>query len=528
MPVIGNALVVDGTGRPGYPADLLVDAGVISAIEHAGVIAGHGRPDVIDAGRQVVCPGFIDVHSHADHAPLLAQDDLAKIRQGVTTEVVGNCGFSLAPIAPGAEDAFLTGHGLMFDCDYRGWHTPSELFAELDRHPGVTNSCALIGHGALRSAVLGPTSRPATGADVVAMGRLLCDALDAGAFGMSTGLIYPPGRYSDVEELAALAAYLPAERVYASHIRDEGDHLLRSIVEALTVGRRAGCRVQISHLKSAGTRNWGGVARALEVIDAARDTGLAVSQDVYPYDAASTLLSMCLPPWVDEGDSTATLARLRDRSLRAAMRDQVNGPPIDDWENIVAGAGGYHRLLVCATGSGRFAGSTVSELADDLGMDPFDAIVHVLVEEELNASMVVFDMSEGDVETALCSPFSSIGSDGGVAAAGDGQHPRLFGTFPRVLGRYVRRRRLLELPEAIRRMTSLPAATFGVPDRGVLAVGKVADLVCFDPETVEHPGDYARPSAEPVGISWVMQSGHVTVENGRWRGVRRGYRLTPA
>jgi N-acyl-D-amino-acid deacylase len=532
MVVVANAHVIDGTGAAGYPADLLIRDGVIVAIENAGVIAGPATApesaELIDAAGLVVCPGFIDVHSHADHAPLLEQDDLAKIRQGVTTEVVGNCGFSLAPIARGTEDAFLTSHRWLFDCDYRGWHSPTELFDELDRHPGVTNLCPLIGHGALRLAVLGHENRPARAEDVAGMGRVLREAIDYGAFGMSSGLLYPPGVYSTVDEMAALASYLPADRVYATHMRDEGDHLLASIEEALTVGRRAGCRVQISHLKAAGRQNWGGVARALERIDDARGSGLAVAQDAYPYAAASTMLRICLPPWVHEGDAHAVLARLRDRTLRATMREQVQSQDGDGWENLVAGAGGYDGLLVCATGSGRFEGRTVAQLADDLALDPFDALIHVLVSEELDASMVVFDMSEHDVETALLSPFTSIGSDGGVAAAGNRQHPRLFGTFPRVLGRYVRERGLLALPEAIRRMTSFPAATFGVPERGTVAVGKIADLVCFDPGTVGHPADFLSPDAEPVGIAWVMQSGHRTLEHGRWAGVRLGSRLAPA
>lgn len=525
--LITNAFVFDGTGADGFHANLLIEQGVITAIVRSGTTEHVAVENVIDAAGMVVCPGFIDVHSHADHAALLSEDDLAKIRQGITTEIVGNCGQSLAPIAHGAEDEFWDEFRPLFDCAYLGWHKPSEFFEILDRHPGVTNSCPLVGHGALRMAVLGTSSSPSTPGDMAAMGWLLRDALDAGAFGLSTGLLYPPGMYGTTEELVALARQLPAGRIYATHIRDEGDKLLPSIQEALTVGKHADCRVQISHLKAAGSHNWGAVKHALEAIDASRQDGLLVSQDVYPYDAASTALSACLPPWAHDGGSATTLAILRDPAALARLRRDVHGQAGGDWENIVAGAGGYDRLLVCSTASDRFVGRTILELSDELGLEPFDTLAHVLREERLHAEMVVFDMSEDDVDTVLCSPFTMIGSDGGVAAAGDGQHPRLFGTFPRVLGRYVRERQVLQLSEAIRRMTSLASATFGVPNRGEVAVGKAADLVCFDPETVGHPGDFRQPSAHPKGIVWVMQSGTVTVKAGQWQGIRMGRRLAP-
>ncbi|MBV8933573.1 MAG: D-aminoacylase, partial [Kutzneria sp.] len=522
--LIRGAEVVDGTGATPFAADIVVDEGVITGVEVPGSVPADRFAAHLDAAGLVVCPGFIDVHSHADSSPLLDEDDLTKIRQGVTTEVTGNCGFSLAPIARGREEEFLGGLKL-FTFRYTGWHRTDELFEVTAARGGVTNTCPLVGHGALRAAVLGLGSRTAGPDDVRAMGTLLTEALEAGAFGMSTGLIYPPGMYSDTEELQALASFLPADRVYATHMRSEGSGLLRSIDEALSIGRTAGCRVEISHLKSVGKANRGGITAAMGLLDRARSDGLAVTQDVYPYNASSTMLSICLPPWVHEGGKEQALRRLRDPAALVEMRRQIEDTKApSSWERVIDGVDGYGAIVVSATASHRYEGRTLRQIADDLGIEPFDALIRVLVEERLSVMMVDFCMAEADVEAVLGSPFTAIGSDGLPVGGGGLSHPRLHGTFPRVLGRYVRSRALLELPEAVRRMTSLPAEVFAVPRRGTVETGKVADLVCFDPDSVDHPGDYANPAVPPTGIAWVMQSGHVVVDHGRWCGTRRGVR----
>lgn len=525
--LISNATLVDGTGAAEFPADLVVEHGRVAAIEAPGSVAGDRFARRIDAGGLVVCPGFIDTHSHADNAPFLADDDLTKINQGVTTEVTGNCGKSLAPIAGDGSEA-LRELQRFFTFGYEGWHSAAELFAAVDAHGSVTNVCPLVGHGTLRLATIGPANRAAGQAEIEAMGALLTEAIEAGAYGMSTGLIYPPGVYSTTDELAAVASFLPPERLYTTHMRNESDDLLASIHEALTIGRRAGCRVHISHLKSSGHANWGGTEAALEVLDAARDEGLPVTQDVYPYDAASTVLGTCLPPWVHEDGDEAVLRRLQNPRDLARMRAEIEDPRADaGWENLIMGAGGYGGILVVSTRSHRYEGRTLEQLAQELAVEPFEALVRVLVEEELAVSMVEFSMSERDVESVLRSPFTVVGSDGLAPGAGGRPHPRLYGTFPRILGRYVRERRVISLVEAIRRMTSLPAEIFGVPQRGTVAVGKVADLVCFDPATVDHLGDYLDPTVAPTGIAWVMQAGHVVVDRGVWAGTRRGSRLAP-
>ena len=525
--LIRGARVIDGTGAPEYPADLWIRDGRIAAIAAAGELAVPAGAREVDATGLVVAPGFIDVHSHADNAPVLADDDLTKLAQGVTTEVTGNCGYSLAPVAPSREEAFLADSERLFSFPYSGWRSSAEWFAEIDRRGTVVNVCPLVGHGTLRIAAVGAEARAATPAELDEMGRLLREALEAGAFGFSSGLIYAPGCYSDTGELAHLARQLPADRVYATHMRDESGRLLESIDEALAVGRASGCRVQVSHLKAAGRQNWGGVARALERLDAARAAGVAVTQDVYPYAAASTSLGICLPPWAHDGGTEATLRRLADPEDRARMRAQILAGDDGTWENVLEGAGA-DGIMIADSRSHRFEGLTLVEIAAELGVDAVEALLTVLREEALDVRMVVFDMSEDDLVAALRSPFTAIGSDGLPPGRAGRQHPRLYGTFPRVLGRFVRELGVLSLPEAIRRMTSLPAEIFGVPERGTIEVGRIADLVCFDPAEIAHPGSYTVPELPPTGIRWVMQRGHLGLVDGVWSGHRHGERLRPA
>lgn len=525
---VADALVVDGTGSAPYPAHILLDGGRIAAIERDAATAQAWDAAVVDAGGQVVCPGFIDVHSHADNAPFLGTDDLTKIAQGVTTEVTGNCGLSMAPLdGPHAADAreAMFEHFPLRD---GAWSSTEQLFAAIDELGSVTNLCPLIGHSTLRTAVMGRQARRPTAEDTGRMADLLGEAVAAGAFGLSSGLIYPPGLYANTEELAALAAVLPDGRVYATHMRNESDLLMESIEESLRTVQGARCRLQVSHLKSSGRTNFGGVERALERLDEARAQGVPVAQDVYPYDAASTFLSACLPPWAHDGGAAATLERLQDPATLERLRSEIETDEPCGWENLIQGADGYQGILVVSTGSGRFAGRTLQQLAADLDVEPFDAFVHVLVSEHLNAQMVEFCMSENDVETVLRSPYTAVGSDGLSPGRAGCPHPRLYGTYPRVLSRFVRERRVLDLAEAIRRMTSLPAELFSIPERGTVAVGMVADLVCFDPARIAHNGDFLNPSVPPEGIDWVMMAGRAVMTGGAWHGTRRGRRLEPA
>ncbi|HLI36709.1 MAG TPA: D-aminoacylase [Streptosporangiaceae bacterium] len=524
--LIKGAEVADGTGGPVARQDILLSGG---RIEASGPPGAYDSADcqVIVASGLVVAPGFIDVHSHADNAPLLDDDDTSKILQGVTTEVTGNCGFSLAPVDP-AHDGLLASFAsrLFPPLGYR-WRSFADFLRATDARGYVTNYAPLVGHGTLRLAVLGMADRQPDGGELDRMGRLLGEALDAGAFGMSTGLIYPPGVFAATSEIIELAKRLRGGRMYATHMRGEGAGLLASVDEAVAIGAGAGCRVEISHLKASGRQNWGSAGAALERLDRARRDGVAVTHDVYPYDRASTILTTCLPPWFQEGGDAAVLARLDDPAALDRARAEMEDPHAPGWDSALAGAG-YGGILISSTASHRFEGQTLAEIAGELGTDGFGAFTHVLRAEKLRVSMVIASMSEPDVETVLAHPSTMIGSDGLPPGTGGRPHPRMFGTFPRVLRRYVRERGVLGLPEAIHRMTGLPADTFGIPGRGRVAPGAVADLVAFDPRRITDVCDYRDPVHPPSGIAWVMQAGRFAVRDGRWLGTRLGTRLEPA
>lgn len=522
-----GGLLADGTGAALRAADILVADGRVVEVGAPGSLQAASALD-LDVSDQVVAPGFIDVHSHADNAPLLAEDDTTKILQGVTTEVVGNCGFSLAPVSADYTDSLSALLGRIFPPIDLSWSSLAELLAATDAQGYVTNYVPLVGHNTLRLAAFGMPDRAPDAAELKQMTHLLEEALEAGVFGLSSGLIYPPGMFAATEELVALARVLAPGRVYATHMRGEGAHLLDSVAEALTIGEQAHCRVQVSHLKSAGRANWGRVGAALELLRAARERGMAVGQDVYPYDASSTMLTACLPPWFQEGGNEAVLARLDDPGALDRARADIEAGPRGVWENHVAGAdAGWGGILVASTASHHHEGQTLVEIADELSVDPFDALVQVLVGERLRASMVIFSLNEADVEAVLCDPATMVGSDGLPPGFGGRPHPRLYGSFPRVLSRYVRERRVLDLPTAIAKMTSLPSDAFGLAGRGRIAAGSVADLVVFSPDRVGDVGSYTDPVHSPTGISAVLQAGRLVVAAGEWLGNRCGRRLSP-
>lgn len=524
--LIAGGLVADGGGGEPYAADVLVDGERIAAVGTPSLPASTVADAVVDASGRVTSPGFVDVHSHDDNAPLLA-DETAKILQGVTTEVVGNCGASLAPLGrDGRSEEQLTRLRRLFPIADAPWHSFAELLGVCDEAGYVTNYAPLVGHGALRMSVMGLEARPPAGAELDAMGASLEEALAAGAFGLSSGLMYAPGMFADAEELAALTRRLGPEHIYATHMRNESDHLLRSIDEALEVARRSGCRLQISHLKAAGRRSRGTMSAALEALDTAREGGTAVSHDVYPYEAASTELVSCLPPWAHEGSVQSLLDRLQDDGARRRMRREVEDTDSTDWDNAVASCG-YDGIVVAATSSGDFVGESIAAIAERLDLEPFDAMAHVLSVEALEVAVIEFCMDEADIVTALSEPHGMVGSDGLPPGTGGKPHPRRFGTFPRVLRSAVRESGVLSLGEAVRKMTSLPAETFSLRGRGVVEEGAIADLVVFDPATVGDVGTYDDPVRSPVGIDLVMLGGEVTVRDGRYLGVRRGRRLRP-
>lgn len=519
--IITNARIVDGTGRPEYPGEVWVLDGRIEYVGPSREQQPSGA-EILSVAGSVVAPGFIDVHSHADNAAFLAEADTTKILQGVTTEVVGNCGMSMAP-RTSQYTAMLNAYiGRLFpEVSWAGLSF-QDYWAEAEAKGLVTNAAPLVGHGTLRIAAMGMSASAPSSDQLKTMQALLESALDAGAFGLSSGLIYPPGLFSHTDELVALAEVLGGAH-YVTHMRGESETLEESVAEAMTIGRSAGVPVQISHHKAAGEKNWGKTLKTLPMIDRARADGLDVRLDVYPYTASSTMLTTCLPPWTQAGGDSETLARLRDpverQRIRAALESDDPG-----WENHLASAGA-ESIRIGSTPDHRYEGRTLAAIAADRHADVIDTLLDILTEEQLKVSMVLFTMNEADVERVLAYPWTMVGSDGLPPGIGGLPHPRLYGTFPRILSRYVRERGLLSLEQAVYKMTGLPAETFGLTGRGILKAGHVADLVVFDPKTVHDVATYDDPVRAPEGIQMVMQAGQTVVHHNTYLGPRLGQRL---
>jgi N-acyl-D-amino-acid deacylase len=515
---IEGATVLDGTGAVGGRADVGVREEVIAAV---GDLAREPAGRVVTAAGRTVAPGFIDMHSHSDWRLGVNRRAESKIRQGVTTEVVGNCGFSPAPVSPEfraefRDFALFLPKGVEYD-----FPTVGDYLTALDGDGTALNVVQLVGHGSLRVAAMGFARRSPTAAELGRMQRALADGIEDGAWGFSTGLIYAPGSFAATEEIVDLARVAARHRgFYASHIRGEGATLLDAVREAIRVGRDADLPVQISHVKAAGRPNWGKVADALALIDAAAAEGLDVLADVYPYTASSTSLRTLLPDWALEGGIDAMIARLDDPPTRARIREQLEAPTGQSllerigWENVM--------IAWCATRKDA-EGRRVTEIAAARGMAPFDAACELIADERGKAATILFQLDEADLRRALAHPRVMIGSDGSALAPygelGAGKpHPRSYGTFPRVLGEYAREQRVLALAQAVHKMTGLPARRLGLRDRGVIRVGAKADLVVFDPRRVADQATYQDPHRYPVGIDHVVVNGRLVIKDGEHTG----------
>jgi N-acyl-D-amino-acid deacylase len=525
---VEGATVIDGTGVAGWRADVGIRDDTIVAV---GDLSRERAGSHVRAAGKTVAPGFIDMHSHSDWALWANRRAESKIRQGVTVEVVGNCGFSPAPASTEfledlREFALRVPSGMDF-----GWRSFGDYLRAFDGEGLGLNVIHLVGHGTLRIAAMGFARRPPAARELGLMQRLLDQAMDAGAWGLSTGLIYAPGSFATTEEIVAVASAAARRRgLYASHIRGEGATLLPAVDEAIRVGRENAMPVQISHIKASGRPNWGKVAAALSHIDAARADGIDVMADVYPYTASSTTLRTLLPDWALEGGVEAMLERLRDPDARARIRRDIEAPPNGQgvvervgWENVV--------ISWCARRRDA-EGKRLSEIGRARGMDPLDAAFELLLDERGRASMILFQLDEADLRRALGHPLVMIGSDGSALATygelSEGKpHPRNYGTFPRVLGEYVREQRVLSLPQAVHRMTGLPARRLGLEDRGVIKVGAKADLVVFDSAQVVDQATYEDPHRYPLGIEHVLVNGRFVVKDGEHSGSLPGRLLTP-
>jgi N-acyl-D-amino-acid deacylase len=514
---IRGGTILDGTGAPAWQGDLAVAGDTIAAI--GDVPPEHARR-VIDATGLHVCPGFVDVHSHSDFSiPAYPTAD-SRVRQGITTEVTGNCGSSAAPLGARTEDRLsLREEGIEAD-----WSDVAGYCAALEKIRVSANQALLLGQGTLREIAIGIVDRPLSADETRGVLRAVEQGMDQGAFGMSTGLEYTPGRYTPTDEIVAMARVVARHGgLYASHIRNEESALLEAVDEAIEIGRRSGARVEISHLKAAGRPYWGKQRAALDLIESARRDGVEVLADAYPYTAYSTGLTVLFENWALDGGTPALLARLKAPAERARIRKEVDA-------RVPKEPGGYD-LIVISSVRGEpnraLVGRNLLEIAALWKVDPADALLRLVEEEEAAVGYVGHGMSPENVERVLAHPLVMIGSDGSSMAptgraAQTRPHPRSYGAFPRVLGHYCRERRLFELPAAIRKMTSMPADQAGLGDRGRIAKGRKADLVLFDAATVRDEASFDEPHRYPRGIPHVLVNGVGVVENGAHTGARPG------
>jgi N-acyl-D-aspartate/D-glutamate deacylase len=519
--LIRGGVVFDGSGRLPQPADVAVTGDRIAAV---GQLEAASSAQTVDARSMAVAPGFIDSHTHSDMACFLGAErtDLtaAATRQGVTTEVCGNCGFSPFPSNPDRPSDLERHLGTLFGSAQIKWSDLAGYQNAVNSRGLIGNLAPLVGHGSLRAAVLGFADRPAETWEIAEMTRLLDAALEQGALGLSSGLVYMPGAAADTDELVALAGTVADRgRVYTSHIRGETDMVADSVREAIEIGRRAAVPVHISHHKVCGRQNYGRTAETLEIIDAARRSGLDVSTDVYPYTAASTLLYAMLPGWVQAGGVDAMVDRLGEGQVRDRIRREFeDGSPF--WQNIPRAAGWDGIVISNCPGRPEVEGTSVAELARDAGGLPANYVFDLLIEQRADVMMIVHMMDEGDVARVLSYEGTMVGSDG-IPLPGK-PHPRWAGTFARVLGRYSREQHLFGLSEAIHKMTAQPADRFGLQGRGRLIPGAFADIVVFDPETIRDAATYEAPLLAPVGVKHVVVNGHQVIDEGMLTTARPG------
>ena len=529
--IIRGGRVVDGTGAPERRADVGVARDRVADI---GDLSAARAARELDAAGLVVAPGFIDAHAHSDAYLLLEPDAPSKLSQGITTEVNGQCGGSAVPrlgqarlSSDWASQRYpaLSSDGVGIAGQPGPTWTSVASYRELfDAVRPAVNTVQFIGHNTLRAGVMGYEPRVAAEAEVAEMVRRLEQALDEGGWGLTTGLLYQPGKYAAGAEVEALArAAASRGGMYATHMRSEGDRLLESLDDVLNLSRATGVQVHVSHLKTSGKANWGKVDAALARINAARAEGVRVQSDRYPYTAAGTDLDVVLPDWASAGGRDAILAAVRDPAVRARIAGELDGEP-RDWSSVMIGGGWSETVRA-------FSGRTVAEAASALGLTPGEAVCRFIDLDDTRTGAFFFGMCEANLRRIYGEPWVMPGSDASVRAPWgplglDHPHPRAYGTMPRFLrlmtGRVEGFEKVCGLEEAVRRMTGLPAATFGLRGRGVLRAGAFADLAVFDEAAFCDTATYARPHQFSLGLRYVLVNGALSYDSGRFTGERRG------
>ena len=519
--LIRRGVIIDGSGSSGFVGDIALSAGRIAALGPS--LAGDANK-VIDAAGLAVTPGFIDIKTHSDFVLPINPKAESKVRQGVTTEIIGHCGFSVAPVLPGKTELLA---------DYLSGGAPWLPFREmsfpeyLDTFPPVAvNTGMLVGHNTLRLMVLGLEDRAPSEAELNQMIALLEDGLRAGALGMSSGLFTPPGSFAKPDELMSLCRVLKSyNAAYFTHLRDESNKVTYAVEEAIDIARTCGVHVEIVHLKCSGIDNWGKAAHILDKIANARADGCDIDCDAYPYTAGSNALKNLLPSWVQVGDNETMVARLAQPEIRAKIRLEIADHGLNNWGRIPS----WDAVQISVSPRlPETAGQTVAVLATARGCDPIDQICDHLIADNGATRVLITSMSEDDVRTIMRSPNALVGSDGnclatyGIVSQGM-PHPRFYGTFPRIIARYVHDEGLISLEQAIHKMTGGSAKALKLCDRGLLKKGYRADVTIFDPDDFRDQATYAEPHCYPSGArTTVIVNGTAVVENAVHTGARPG------
>ncbi len=518
--------IVDGTGAPWFIGDVGITDGRITAL---GQLDGAHAGQRIDALGLVVAPGFIDMLGQSEFSILVDGRAASKIMQGITTEVTGE-GASIAPVNDRmmkAASASYRRFGIEQD-----FHTLAEYFHRVEtRSRPAINIATFVGSGGVRDYVIGREDRPATPDELEAMKKLVAEAMEDGALGLSSSLQYVPDRFASTEELIELAK-VAAEHggIYITHQRSESNLIFESLDEVFTIAERAGIPAEVWHLKTAYKVNWGKMPEVLARFEEARARGLDVSANQYPYDRASNGLDACLPVWVREGGADEMIARLRDPALRERIKTEMADASITEWENQWYGSGGAEGVMLSSVldpALRKWEGMTLAEIGREMGKDPRDALMDLVIADHAESSCIISIMTEDDVRAALRHPLVSIDTDSS-ARAEDGSlstsksHPRAWGTFARILGKYVRDEKLLTLEEAVRKMTSRAATRVGLQDRGILRPGMAADITVFDPNTIRDVATFEDPNHYSVGVRYVLVNGRAVVDDGKITDERPG------
>lgn len=521
--LIKNGMIYDGSVSDPYSADIAISG---DRIEYIGRETGNEAHLIIDARGLAVSPGFIDTHAHSDFTVIADPRAEGKLLQGITTEINGNCGMSAAPLLDKVlekREPDLIELGIK-----ERWNTFKEYFDILEEIGTALNVATLAGHGNIRGSVIGYDNRTASSDEQEAMSALLKKSLEEGAIGLSTGLIYPPGVYAETGELITLSRTLnKSEHIYTSHMRSEGDKMLEAIQEVIRIGRKADRKVHISHIKTAGEENWHKADTVLNDLYEAREIGISLTCDRYPYTASSTELDSILPMWTFEGGDRKELKRLRNENEREKIKKELHAKIRSEnyWDNVL--------ISSVSTEKNRWMeGRTITEISRKKRKSEIDILFEILIEEELRTAAIFRTMSEENLNKFISLPFCMIGSDSS-ARSFDGPtrqgkpHPRGFGTFARFFGLYVREKRLMTVPEAVYKATLFPAQTFSLKGRGRLKEGMYADIVLFDPEKIVDRATYDNPFQRPEGIHFVFINGTPAVWEGEITGKCTGRVLRP-